>query len=98
MSATLIVKTVTGKEIQLNVALTATVLDVQLALAVEEHIHNSKQVLIFENKTLSHEMKLNYYGIKNNSILYLLREQWEIDWKKQCIKAHNALKQTNDQR
>lgn len=66
------VSTITGKKIPINVNRIMTILDVKCAILQKEGIPLDQQRLIFCGKQLDDEDTIESYGIKENSILYLV--------------------------
>lgn len=68
----LLVKTLTGKTIELTVALTDTVQSVKAQLQDKEGIPPDQQRLIYAGKQLEDALKLSEYSITDNATVHLV--------------------------
>ena len=66
------IKTLTGQNIIFDVNPTTTILEVKEKINVRQGIPLDQQRLLFNEIILEDDKTLDYYNIKENSIIYLL--------------------------
>jgi hypothetical protein len=66
------VKTIAGKTIQINIALTSTVAQLKAAIALKENVPVDQQRLLFAGKQMEDTAVLSDLGVEKDSTIHLV--------------------------